>query len=173
MLSPKVEEALNKQLNEELFSAYLYQSMAAYFEASGLDGMASWMDVQKDEEMFHARKFYDYINERSGRVRLQALAAPKIDWEGPKDIFSDALAHEQHITRCITDLYYLARDERDPMTEVFLQWFITEQAEEEDSVQKVLDKLELVKEARNGIFLMDRELSKRATLAPAQETPVE
>lgn len=173
MLSPKMDDALNKQLNEELFSAYLYQSMAAYFEANGLEGMASWMDMQREEEMLHARKFYDYINERGGRVKLQALGAPKIEWENPIDVFKDALEHEQHITKCITDLYYLARDERDPTTDIFLQWFITEQAEEEDSVQKVIDKLELVKNANNGTFLMDRELSKRATAAPADDAATE
>lgn len=166
MISQKLQEAINKQINREIHSAYLYQSMAAYFESLSLDGMAVWMDKQTQEEMFHARKFYDYMNERGGRVIFTGIEAPKTEWQSPLNAFEDALIHEEYITKSIYELLDLAIQEKDHMTQVFLHWFVTEQAEEENSVSTVIDKLKLVKDSPNGIFMMDRELSKRATEPP-------
>ncbi|MEW5822592.1 MAG: ferritin [Cyanobacteriota bacterium] len=161
MLSQQLEEALNKQLNKELHSAYIYQSMAAYFESTDFEGMALWMDHQTQEEMIHARKFYDYINERGGRVRLTGIEAPKVDWDSPLSVYQDALEHERYITKSIYELVDLAQGERDHMTNAFLQWFITEQAEEEATASAVISKLERVKNSPDGTFMMDRELAKR------------
>lgn len=169
ILKKEMEEALNKQINEELFSAYLYQSMAAYFESQNLDGMATWMEMQTEEEMLHAKKLYQYLNERGARVLLAAINAPKTEWNSPLEVFKDALKHEQHITQCIYKLFDLAVEQKDHMTNVFLNWYITEQAEEEASVQKIIDNLNMIKDSKNGLFMMDRELGKR-TLQPATDS---
>lgn len=168
-LTKDMEKALNKQINEELYSAYLYQSMAAYFEAENFEGMATWMEMQAQEEMTHAKKLYDYVNERGARVLLTGIADPKTEWESPLNAFEDALEHEKHITSCIYKLFDLAVEQRDHMTNVFLNWFITEQAEEEASVQKIIDNLKMIKESKNGLFMMDRELGKR-TLQPEPDS---
>lgn len=168
-LTKEMEAALNKQINEELYSAYLYQSMAAHFETENLEGMATWMEMQAQEEMSHAKKLYAYVNERGGKVILTAIAAPKTDWASPLNAFEEALEHEQHITGCIYKLFDLAVEQKDHMTNVFLNWFITEQAEEESSVQKIIDNLKMIKDSKNGLFMMDRELGKR-TLQPEPDS---
>lgn len=165
MLNEKLEEALNEQINAELYSAYLYQAMGAYFANKGLAGFATWMDLQTDEEMTHARKIYDYVNERGGRVILEAIDKPKSDWESNLEVFEEALAHEEKITAKINDLVTLANKEQDYATNSFLQWFVDEQVEEEDSVGDVVDKLRMVGESTQGIFMMDEKLGSRTAAA--------
>lgn len=161
MLKQNITDILNKQVNKELFSAYLYLSMAAYFEEQSLDGMANWMNVQAKEEMTHAMKIYSYILEGGGKVVLDAIEKPKTDWESPLSAFEEALEHEKYITKSIYDIVSLAREEKDYATEIFLNWFVTEQMEEEDNASKVIDKIKMVKDSPNGMFMMDRELGTR------------
>ena len=167
MLNKRVENALNSQLNKELFSAYLYMSMAAYFESTNLAGMANWMSVQAQEEMTHAMKFYSFINERNGRVLLWQVNEPPQSWNSPLEAFEAALGHEEYITRSIYDLVDIAQEERDHGTRVFLNWFITEQAEEEANVTKVVEQLKLIKDHPGGLFMMDKELGSRVFVPPA------
>jgi len=167
MIGKKMEEALNGQLNAELYSAYLYLSMAAYFESVDLAGFANWMRVQTQEEQFHAMKFYDYIIERGGRVILRSIDAPPADWDSPFAAFKATLEHEQKVTGLINDLMYLAREEKDNASEIFLQWFVNEQVEEEDNVSKVLGQLKLIKDSPQALFIMDKEMGQRVFTPPA------
>jgi ferritin len=168
MLKSNIQEAFNRQVNAELYSSYLYLSMAAYFESQSFSGMAQWMRYQAQEEHLHAMKFYDFIHERNGRVTLGEIAAPKIDWDSSLNGFEEALAHEQMITGCINDLADLALAEKDHATNSFLQWFINEQVEEESTVQAILDKLHLVGDNGVALFMVDQELGQRP--APAVVT---
>ncbi len=161
MWTKKLEKAFNEQLVAELNSAYVYLGIAAYFDATGLEGFAHWMKVQAKEETEHAAKFYDFILSRRGEVTLGKLDGPKVGFGSALEAFNAALAHEQMITGRINDLLDLARKEKDPASEQFLMWFVEEQVEEEDSVRKVIDKLELVGDSSNGLFMMDRELARR------------
>jgi ferritin len=167
MISKKMEEALNGQLNAELYSAYLYLSMVAYFESANLPGFANWMRVQTQEEQFHAMKFYDYIIERGGRVILRQIDAPPSDWDSPFASFKATLEHEQKVTGLVNELVYLASDEKDNASEVFLQWFVKEQVEEEDNVGKVLGQLKLIKDSPEALFMMDKEMGQRVFTPPA------
>ena len=169
MISKKMEEALNGQLNAELYSAYLYLSMAAYFESANLPGFANWMRVQTQEEQFHAMKFYDYIIERGGRVILRQIDAPPSDWDSPFASFKATLEHEQKVTGLVNELVYLASDEKDNASEVFLQWFVKEQVEEEDNVGKVLGQLKLIKDSPEALFMMDKEMGQRVFTPPPTE----
>ncbi len=168
MLSAKMEQALNEQINAEMFSSYIYLAMAAYFEDQNFPGMAQWMRMQADEETFHAMKFYDYIIERHGRVKLAALDAPPVDWDSPLAAFENAFEHEQYISGRINDLVTLAIEERDHATNSFLQWFVDEQVEEEASVDAVVQDLRRVADFPAGLFMLDRELGQR-TAAPEGE----
>ncbi len=170
MLNEKVEEALNKHLNAEFYSAYLYLSMAAYFHSANLDGLANWMRVQVQEELAHTMKFFDYINERAGRVVLTAVEGPPSEWDSPLAVFEDAYRHEQHVTSLINGLVDLALEMRDHGTNNFLQWFVAEQVEEEASVDEVVQKLKLVGDDPNGLFMIDRELAQRVFTPPAATT---
>jgi ferritin len=161
MLSEKVEKALNDQFNAELYSSYLYLSMNAYFKSTNLDGFANWMYQQAIEEMIHAMKFYDFINQRGGRVTPAAIAAPPSEWESPLAVFEDTLSHEQKVTGLINDLVDTASEAHDHATQIFLQWFVTEQVEEEESAGSVLEQLKLLQGNKNGLFMMDRELAQR------------
>ncbi|NQT34102.1 ferritin [bacterium] len=172
MLPKKMEEALNGQLNAELYSAYLYMSMAAYFESINLAGFANWMKIQVQEEMFHAQKFFNYINERSGRVIMRAIEKPETDWETTSDVFEHTYKHEQKVTSLINDLVELSRSEKDNATYNFLQWFVSEQVEEEASVDAVLQKLKLIGDFGPGIFMIDQELGNRVFTPPAAVTGV-
>ncbi len=169
MIGKKMEKALNAQLNAEYYSSYMYLSMAAYFESIDLPGFANWMRVQTQEEEFHALKFFDYLVERAGRVALQAIDAPPTEWSSPLNAFEETLKHEQKVTALINDLLFLARDERDNAAEIFLQWYVTEQVEEEDSVNKILAQLRLIKDKPQGLFMLDKELSQRSFTPPASE----
>jgi ferritin len=167
MLDKKVEKAFNGQLNAELYSSYLYLSMSAYFQSLSLSGFANWMRVQGQEELVHAMKFYDFINERGGRVTLKAIEAPPTEWDSPLAAFEEAYRHEQKVTGLINDLVELALKERDHASHIFLQWFVTEQVEEEDSANAVIQKIKLMGDAQGGLFMLDRELGQRIFTPPA------
>lgn len=156
-----LQAALNEQLKHEMNSAYLYLSMAAYYGANNLDGFAHWMQAQAHEELEHAMKFYAYIESRGNRVALQALDQPKAEFASPTAAFEEALAHEKWITSKIHELYALAQKENDHATEVFLQWFITEQVEEEANVGKVVDLLHKMGEQPHSLMMIDRQLAHR------------
>lgn len=168
MISKKMEAAINKQINEELFSAYLYASMIAYFESEGLKGMAQWMRVQTQEEIFHATKFFNFINDRGGRVELEAIAKPQKEWKSALDAFEAGYKHEQHITECINNLVSLARKESDYASETFLQWYVTEQVEEEMNASEIVAKLKLMGKSGELLYMLDKELGTRVYTPPAQ-----
>jgi ferritin len=161
MVSKKMEKALNEQLTKEMYSSHLYLSMAAYFESLNWPGFGTWMKIQAQEEMGHAMKIYGYLNGQNGRVLLAGLDAPETEWKSPLEAFKAANKHEQFITASINELMALAIDEKDFATQAFLQWFVTEQVEEEASTQDVVDKLTLIKDAPQGMFMLDRALAQR------------
>jgi ferritin len=167
MIGKKLQDALNKQLNAELYSSYLYLSMAAYFERINLRGFANWMRVQVQEENAHAMKFFDYVIERGGRVLLSSIEGPPTKWESPMDAFEHVSKHEQKVTALINKLVNLAVSEKDHATNNFLQWFVSEQVEEEASAEEVVQKLRLMKDAPGGLFMIDRELAQRVFTPPA------
>ncbi len=166
MKSNKMEDALNAQINAEMYSAYLYLSMAAYFESVDLNGCAHWMKAQAQEEMIHAMKIYDYVNECGGRVMLRAIEAPASSWDSPLAVFEQAYAHEQYVTGLINNLMNLAIEEGDHATQIFLQWFVSEQVEEEASASGVVKRLRLAGESSGGLFMVDRELGQRPLPIP-------
>jgi ferritin len=161
MLSPKLQDAFNKQIGAELFSSYLYLSMAAQFEADDLKGLANWMRIQADEEQKHAMRIFDFINDRSGRVTLGAIEAPQTQWKSPLEAFEDAYKHEQKITGMIGDLFNLAAMEKDGAAHDFLEWFCREQVEEEANAQLNVAQLKRVGDSGVGLYLFDQELGKR------------
>lgn len=161
MISKKIQDAFNEQINEELGSAYLYLSMSAYFESLNLTGFAHWMREQAKEEIGHAMRFYTHITDRNGRVLLSALKAPKTDWKSPLSAFQDALKHEEHISACIDKLVDLAQKEKDHPAFEFLQWFVDEQVEEEKSVGEMVEKLKLAGDHPAGLLFLDAEAKKR------------
>jgi ferritin len=166
MIGTKMQKALNGQVNAELYSAYLYLSMAAYFESTNLPGMANWMRVQTQEEQFHAIKLFNYILDRGGKVTLDAIEAPPSDWDCPLGVFKSGLKHEQKVTGLINDLVYLAREEKDNASEIFLQWFVNEQVEEEDNAGTIVGQLELIKDSPEALFMMDKDLAQRIFTPP-------
>jgi ferritin len=170
MISEKMQEALNAQVNAEYYSSYLYLAMAAYFEAENLRGFANWMRVQAQEENMHAMKFYDYIVQRNGRVTLLPVEAPPVTWDSPLAVFQASYKHEQHVTSLINKLVKLALAEGDYASNAFLQWFVDEQVEEEANADAIVQDLKRVGRASEGLFLMDRELAtRRFTPPPAGE----
>ena len=170
MMNKKIVEAFNEQMNWELYSAYLYLSMAAYFDAANLPGFANWMKVQVQEELAHVMKFYTRINDRGGRVELTAVKGPPTDWQSPIAAFEDTLKHEQGVSGLINKLVKLVRDELDTAAEIFLQWFVTEQVEEEASASRVLEDVKLAAGAPGAMVMLDRELAQRVV---APQTPAE
>jgi ferritin len=161
MLKQKIQDAINKQINEELYSAYIYLSMSGYFENEDLPGFAQWMYAQYQEEIEHAMRFYRYLHDRGGRLHLQAIKEPPKEWDSPLDAFKTALEHEQYITGCIDDLVDLAESEQDRATFNMLQWYVDEQVEEEASAGEIVAKLERVGDSGNGLLMLDRELGQR------------
>jgi len=168
MLSKEMEAVLNAQVNAEDYSAYLYGSMANYFEAQGLKGFANWFQVQASEERGHARKIEAYVNDRGGRVLLKAIDAPKTEWKSAQEVFEDVVSHEQHVTKLIYDLSTMAMEERDHATHTFLEWFVSEQVEEEASAGDALNKVKLGANAPGAMLYLDREFGSRGA-APAAE----
>ncbi len=170
MISEKMQEALNAQINAEYYSSYLYLAMAAYFEAENLRGFANWMRVQAQEENMHAMKFYDFIVQRNGRVNLLAIETPPATWDSPLAVFQASYKHEQHVTSLINKLVKMALAESDYASNAFLQWFVDEQVEEEANADAIVQDLKRVGKASEGVFLMDRELAtRRFTPPPAGE----
>ncbi|MGC9332976.1 MAG: ferritin [Anaerolineae bacterium] len=160
-LGKNLENAMNDQIREELASAYIYLSMAAYLETLNLPGFAHWMQAQANEEMEHAMKFYGHIYERGGRVLLQAIEQPPADFEGPIGVFEQALKHEQYISSRIIDLYKLAQKEEEFASFSLLQWFVDEQVEEEESALEVLEQLRMIGDKGQGLLMLDRQLAQR------------
>jgi ferritin len=172
MLSGKMAEALNGQLNKEMYSAYLYLSMSAHSTYIGLKGFANWFMVQYQEEMVHVMKIYDYINSQGGQVKLMAIAQPLTEFESPLDMFEKTLQHEKFITKSINDLVDLAIKGKDHATSIFLQWFVTEQIEEEANDNDIISKLKLVGEKGDALLMIDRELAARVFTPPAGPTQI-
>jgi ferritin len=162
-----MQDALNDQINAELYSAYLYLSMAAHFEAANLKGLANWMRVQNQEETFHGMKFFDYVLSRQGRVELKAIAAPPTKWKSPLAVFEAVYEHELKVTGLINKLATLAQRENDHATGVLLHWFINEQVEEEANADAIVQKLKLIGDNSSGLFLLDQELAQRVYTPPA------
>ncbi|MCK5056406.1 MAG: ferritin [Candidatus Aminicenantes bacterium] len=161
MIKKKIEEAFNKQINEEIFSFYLYLSMAAWFDSINLKGFAHWMKIQAQEEMFHAMKFYNHILERGGNVGLAEIAGPKTKWESLLNVYEESLAHEGHITGCINDLMDLVIEEKDHAARSLLQWFVDEQVEEEANFSEMVDKLKMVGNHNPLLLMQDKEMGQR------------
>ncbi len=161
MIGQKMQDAFNKQINEEMYSSYLYLSMAAYFEAVNLPGFAHWMRTQVQEEMFHAMKFFNHIGERGGEVELMAIKEPRKKWDSPRQVFEDSLKHEQYITGCINKLMDLAVEVRDYAGQNLLKWFVDEQVEEEDTFTDVLEKLKRIGDNDALLLMQDLEMAKR------------
>ncbi|MDD4623542.1 MAG: ferritin [Kiritimatiellae bacterium] len=166
MISKKMEEAINTQINNEMYSAYLYMAMSTYSDSIGLKGFAKWFMVQYHEEMVHAMKMYEFIQSRGGAVKLGALKKPPQTWKSPTDMFEQTYKHEQFITGCINDLVDLARAEKDKASEIFYQWYVTEQVEEEDNDTTILAQLSLIGDGKNGLRMLDKELGARAVNVP-------
>ena len=167
MITQKMADAINKQINRELYSEYLYLSMAAYLENEGLSGFANFMRVQVQEERFHAMKMFDYVLERGGKIVLEQIDQPKVEFESVLEIFELALGHEKFISKSINELMDVAIAENDHASKSFLNWFIDEQVEEEASMDNLVNQLKLIGGQGHGLLMMDRELGQRVFNAPA------
>ena len=167
MLNQKIQDAINHQINAELYSSYLYVAMAMYFESVDMSGAAKWMNSQAQEELVHADKFMHYVNERGGRVTLEAIEKPPVEWKSVLDTFKAALEHERKVSSMINDLVTLARKENDHMSDNFLQWYVAEQVEEEASAGEVVRKLKLIGDSGGGRFMIDNELGQRVFVPAA------
>jgi ferritin len=162
MISQAVSKAMNDQIQAELYSAYLYLAMSAHFEAENMPGFAHWMQLQAQEEMEHAMKFYGFIHDRGGRVVLQAIQQPQTSFDSTLAIFEQAYAHEQKVTALINSIYDVARQENDYASQTFLNWFVEEQVEEEKNASMIVDTLKMVGESPAAVFMLDRQLGARA-----------
>jgi len=162
MLSQAMQDAFNKQVNEELFSAYMYASIANYFEHKNLKGFAHWMNIQAKEELAHAHKFIDYINDRGGRITLSAIDAPKNDWDSVLTAVQEALEHERHVTESINKLSTMSMECSDHASHTFLEWFVAEQVEEESTASDLVEQVKMIEGAPAALFMLDRELSTRS-----------
>ena len=167
MLNPKMQDAINEQVNWELYSGYLYLSMAAQFAEIGMPGGQNWMTVQYQEELSHAQKLFDYVITRGGRMTLEAIMKPPTQWDGGLAMFKEALAHEELVTSRIHDLASLALELKDHATYNFLQWFIAEQVEEEESAGDMVQKFTMAGEHPAGLYQLDKELQARVYTPPA------
>ena len=161
MLSKKIEEALNAQINAEMWSAYLYMSMASYCHFNGQSGIGKWFEVQFKEEQDHAMIFFNYIISRNGKVHLKPIDGVPNDWKSILDVFESTLEHEQKISQLINNLFALTTQENDFATQSMLKWFIDEQVEEEDNAQTIIDNLKMIKDNGYGLYMIDKELGAR------------
>lgn len=166
MLSKKMEKSLNDQVNREMYSAYLYMAMSSHANYIGLKGFANWFMVQYHEEMLHAMKIYEYIQSRGGKVKLQKIDEPLSGFKSPLDMFEKTLQHEQKVTAWINELTELAIAEKDHASKIFLQWYVTEQVEEEENDNDIIAQLKLIKDNPQGLMMLDKELSARMTTVP-------
>ena len=161
MLGKKIEKTLNEQINAEMYSSYLYLSMSAYFDSKNLGGFSHWMKIQAQEELVHAMKIFNYVNERGGRVELTAIEAPNTEWDSPLAVFKNAYEHELKVTALINNLVDLSISEKDHATTQFLQWYVEEQVEEEASADEIVQKITLAKDAPGAMYMIDKELTQR------------
>ncbi len=161
MLSKTMQDAMNEQIKNELYSAYIYLSMSAYFESSNLPGFAHWMRLQAQEEVTHAMKFFDHINDRGGQVTLMVIDGPPVEFASPLAAFKMAYGHEQKVTGMIHNLYKMAVEGNDYPALSMLQWFVDEQVEEEKSALEVVEQLEMIGDHKMGLLMLDRELGQR------------
>ena len=168
MLSKKMNEALNKQINHEFYSEYYYMAMSAYCESIDLPGFASWMMAQAREEHEHAMRFYNYILSRDGQVTLDKIDKPRQAYKSILDMFEHVLKHEQFVTKTITDLYELAIKENDYPSQVELQWFIREQVEEEKTAKDIIQQLKWVGDKSTALFMLDQKMAGRDTEVPTE-----
>lgn len=167
MITNKIQDAINAQINAEFWSAYLYLSMAMHFEAEGRPGVANWFKIQWQEEQAHAQIFINYLNQRGGRVELKAIDAVPTTWASPLEAFKHTLEHEQKVTSLINALYALAEQEHDYATRDRLNWFVTEQVEEEDNCRSLIDKFSMIGDNGMGLYMLDQELGARVYNAPS------
>ncbi|MBN1834244.1 MAG: ferritin [Spirochaetales bacterium] len=161
MISKKMQDAINEQINKEMYSSYLYLSMAAQAEDWNLKGFANWLEKQADEESEHAEKLYEHLVDRSGRVLLKAIDGPPTEWKSPLAMFEEVYAHEQKVTAMIHNLVALSRSENDYASEVMLHWFVSEQVEEEANSSEIVERLKRIKDSSNGLMMLDRSLGER------------
>lgn len=166
MISKKMQDALNEQVNKEFFSAYMYLAMSGYCNTLGLPGFAHWMRMQYEEEIMHVTKMYDYIQNQGGEVHLMAIEQPEKEYGSPLNIFEETLKHEQYVTSLIHRLMDLAVEERDYATQTFLQWYVTEQVEEESNVNDIVSPLRMVGEDKGGLMMIDQQLGGRPAPTP-------
>ena len=167
MISKKMQDALNEQINAELYSSYLYLSMSAWFTSKSLNGFAGWMKIQVQEENFHAMKMYDYLNERGGKVSLKAIDGPPTEWASSLAVFQAVYEHECKVSGLVNELLNLAIAEKDHAANIFLQWFVNEQVEEEATADEIVQKLKLMADAPGGLYMLDKELGQRVFTPPA------
>lgn len=167
MISVKLQKAINSQIQAEMYSANLYLAMSGYCMSKGLKGFANWLRVQYQEETMHALKFVDYILARGGELELKEIDAAPTDFGKPVDVFSKVLAHEEHVTNLINNLHEVAVEEKDVAAQIFIQWFVTEQVEEESTASGILEQLKMVGDKSSGLFYLDKELATRTYQPPA------
>lgn len=167
MISKKMNEVLNGQVNAELYSSYLYLSMSTWFSEKSLSGFAGWMRAQAQEELFHSVKLIDYILERGGKIELQAIEKPDGSWSSPFEVMQETADHEAKVTGLVNDLVDVALEERDHASNIFLQWFVAEQVEEEATVGEVVERMKMIGDDSAGMFAMDLEMGKRVFTTPA------
>ena len=161
MLSPAIQEALNKQINHEFYSSYFYLSVSAYFESLNLQGFSHWMRLQSQEEREHGMRLLDHLYDRHGQATFAAIAQPPVEFQSPAEAFQLALQHEDHVTQTINQFYELAMQEKDYAIQVELQWFISEQVEEEKQARQILDQLKMIGDQGTALYLLDKELGER------------
>jgi len=166
MISEKMEKALNEQINKEFYSAYLYLGMSAYCQTLGLQGFANWMRMQYEEEILHVTKMYDYVLDQGGQIHLKTIEEPPKEYGTPLQIFETTLEHEQVVTKLINELMSVAIEDKDYATQTFLQWYVTEQVEEEANVNDILAPLRMVGEDKSGLMMIDQQLANRSAPAP-------
>lgn len=166
MLKKTIESAINKQINAEFHSAYLYLSMSSYFQSIGMAGCANWMKIQYQEELAHATHFFDYVLERGGRALLEPIAGVEVNYNSVLHVFQETLSHEIKVTGLINNLMDIAIQESDHATKSFLQWFVDEQVEEEANVEQILNNLKLINGEGQGLLMMDREMQARVFVNP-------
>ncbi len=166
MLKKEMAQALNGQINKEMYSAYLYMSMSAYSNKTGLKGFANWFMVQYHEEMFHAMKLYEYVLRQGEDVKLESIKAPPAKFSSQLDMFTQTLTHEQYITSSINELMDLAVSFKDHATQIFLEWYVTEQVEEEENDNDIIAQLKLIGDNAHALLMLDRELAARVTTIP-------
>jgi len=167
MISKKVEDVFNDQIMHEFFSAHLYLSMSAYLESIDLPGFAHWMRIQYQEEVFHGMKMFDYVIERDGRAIVKPFDGPKTEWKSVTDVFKEAYAHEQKVTALINNMVDVSLSEKDHASQIFLQWFVNEQVEEEATAKGIIQQLKMLGDSKAGLFQVDRELGQRVFTPPA------